>query len=67
MKCYGNYNPRFGMVLYDSEGKYLHGLHEVDSGLDRPWGLSNYESNLAMNEMLCKMHNPFSRWPGCSL
>ena len=34
---------RFGLVLYDSNGEYLHGLHEADSGLDRPWGISNYE------------------------
>ena len=34
------------MVLYDSEGEYLHGLHEADSGLDRPWGISNYEGTL---------------------
>ena len=37
---------RFGMVLYDSEGEYLHGLHKADSGLDRPWGISNYEGTL---------------------
>ena len=34
---------RFGMVLYNREGEYLHGLHEADSGLDRPWGIGNYE------------------------
>ena len=30
---------RFGIVLYDSQGEYLHGLHQADSGLLRPWGL----------------------------
>ena len=27
------------IVLYDSKGEYLHGLHQADSGLLRPWGL----------------------------
>lgn len=28
-------------MLYTREGEYLHGLHEKDSGLERPWGLAN--------------------------
>jgi len=31
---------RFGMVMYDSSGNFFHGYHEVDTGLDRPYGLS---------------------------
>ena len=31
---------RYGLVLYTKEGDYLHGLHEADSGLMRPWGLA---------------------------
>jgi len=36
---------RFGLVLYTSEGEYLHGLHEKDSGLERPWGLGNFQED----------------------
>jgi len=31
---------RYGLVLYTKEGDFLHGLHEADSGLMRPWGLA---------------------------
>ena len=31
---------RNGLVLYTKEGEFLHGLHEADSGLSRPWGLT---------------------------
>ena len=31
---------RFGMVLYTSEGEFLHGLQEAETGLVRPYGLS---------------------------
>jgi len=36
---------RFGLVLYTSEGEYLHGLHEKDSGMERPWGLGNFQDD----------------------
>merc|ERR1711970_1694307 len=31
---------RFGMVLYNSEGEFFHGLQEAQTGLKRPYGLS---------------------------
>ena len=33
---------RYGLVLYNKDGDFLHGLHEADSGLLRPWGLAQW-------------------------
>ena len=32
---------RFGMVLYNKSGEFFHGLQEAETGLKRPYGLSN--------------------------
>jgi len=32
---------RFGMVLYNKSGEFFHGYHESETGLKRPYGLSN--------------------------
>merc|ERR1711936_1303661 len=31
---------RFGFVVYDSQGNFLHGLHQNQSGLMRPFGMT---------------------------
>ena len=32
---------RFGMVLYNTSGEFFHGLQEAETGLKRPYGLTN--------------------------
>ena len=41
---------RFGIVLYDSHGEYLHGLHQDESGLERPWGLGVVDDKVLISD-----------------
>ena len=34
---------RFGFVLYNSEGDFLHGLHQNQTGVRRPFGMSKMD------------------------